>query len=165
MRYSSEKKQCSPPKMVPIYTESHFLSKLIRRITALPWRHNICFVENVSFRVSLWEFLSFTLEWIFVFKLIVLHKRLTLLVWIITFKSILAEKVFVLFYWEESYAFTGFCWVIERIDFPLTQWITRKESHFIWFYFFNIQSHNIKLTHIHNVCIKLSMNNYVNIHH
>ena len=67
MVYSSEKKHCSPPKIV-------------------------------SFWVSSWEFLSFTQERIFVFKLIVLHKRLTLLVWRITFKSILADKVFVLFW-------------------------------------------------------------------
>ena len=53
------------------------------------------FGKNVSFWVSPQE-LSFTQEWIFVFKLIVLHKRLTLLVWRITFKSILADKVFVL---------------------------------------------------------------------
>ena len=36
--------------------------------------------KNVSFWVSSWEFLSFTQESIFVFKLIVLHIRLTLLV-------------------------------------------------------------------------------------
>ena len=56
------------------------------------------FGKNVSFWVSSWEFLSFTQEWIFVFNLIVLHKRLTLLMWRITFKSILADKLFVLFW-------------------------------------------------------------------
>ena len=42
MRHSSKKKHCSPPKMISVKAESHFLSKLIRRITALPGRHNIC---------------------------------------------------------------------------------------------------------------------------
>ena len=49
-------------------------------------------------KYSSWEFLSFTQEWMFVFKLIVLHKKLTLLEWRITFRSNLAEKVFVLFW-------------------------------------------------------------------
>ena len=44
-------------------------------------------------KYSSWEFLSFTQEWIFISKLIILRKRLTLLVWRITFKSILADSL------------------------------------------------------------------------
>ena len=69
------------------------------------YRKNYCssletrylFGKNVSFWLSSWKLLSFTQEWKFVFKWIVLHKRWTLLVWRITLKSILAVKVFVLF--------------------------------------------------------------------
>ena len=69
------------------------------------YRKNYCsspetrylFGKNVSFWLSSWKLLSFTQEWKFVFKWIVLHKRWTLLLWRITLKSILAVKVFVLF--------------------------------------------------------------------
>ena len=69
------------------------------------YRKNYCssletrylFGKNVNFWLSSWKLLSFTQEWKFVFKWIVLHKRWTLLVWRITLKSILAVKVFVLF--------------------------------------------------------------------
>ena len=99
MSYFSEKKHYCPLKMISIEAESHFLSKLIRRITALPWRHNIC-LGRMSVSESPHESFcySFTQEWMFVFKLIFLHKILTLLVWIIKFTCILADKVFVLFW-------------------------------------------------------------------
>ena len=125
MSYFSEKKHYCPLKMISIEAESHFLSKLIRRITALPWRHNIC-LGRVSVSESPHEsfFPSFKNE-IF-FKLIVLHKRLNLLGWRITFKSILADKVFVLFWGlnillRRIFCLYWVCWVIERIDLPLTQ--------------------------------------------
>ena len=89
MRYSSDRKHGSPPKLISIPAKHHILKWLVRRTQYL-------FEKNVSFWVFPWEFLSFTQEWIFVFKLMVLLQRLTLLVWRIKFKSTPADKVFVL---------------------------------------------------------------------
>ena len=90
--------------------------------------------------------------------------------WRITFKSIPADKSLCsseiwIFHWKESYAFIGFCWVFERINFPQTQYITRKRISFYLVLFFNIQSSLQEINlHIHNVRIKLSMNNNIDIH-
>ena len=89
---------------------------------------------------SSWEFLSFTQEWIFVFKLIVLHKKLTLLVWRITFRSNLADKVFVLF-WGLNILLRR----ILRLNWVLLSYwkgwffsntVNYTEFQFIWFYLF-----------------------------
>ena len=49
-----------------------------------------------------------------------------------------------MFYREESYAFHGFCLVIERIDFPLTQQITLHRISFYLVLFLTYNQHNIK---------------------
>ena len=98
MKYSSEKKHYSPPRWYPFEQNLIFLSKLIRRITVLPWRHNTFNWEECQFLSLLMRSFVLHTGWIFLFKLIFLHKRLTLFVWRIMFPSILADKVFVLFW-------------------------------------------------------------------
>ena len=108
------------------------------------WRGN----NECQFLSLPWEFLSFTQEWIFGFKLIFFLQRLTLLVKRITFKSIHAEKVFVLL-WALNILLRrifSFYWVLLNYwedwfsSNRLTQLITLKR---IWFYlvlFFSKQS-------------------------
>ena len=126
MSYFSEKKHYCPLKMISIEAESHFLSKLIRRITALPWRHNIClgrmsvsesphesFCPSLKNEYLFLTWLFFTRDWLCLCE--ESHSKAFLLI-----NSLYSSEVWI-FYWEESFAFTGFCWVIERIDFLLTQ--------------------------------------------
>ena len=97
------------------------------------------FGKNVSFWVSSCEFQSFTQEWILVLKVIVLHKRSTLLVWRITFKSILAGKVFVLL-WGLNIPFRRiFClyWVLLSFwkDWFSSNAVNYTEKNLIFFWF------------------------------
>ena len=126
MRHSSKKKHSPPFKVISIWAESHFLRKLIRRITALPWRHNIClgrmsvsesphesFCPSLKNEYLFLTWLFFTRDWLCLCE--ESHSKAFLLI-----NSLYSSEVWI-FYWEESFAFTGFCWVIERIDFLLTQ--------------------------------------------
>ena len=78
-------------------------------------------------------------------------------------KSLCPSEVWI-FYCKESHAFSGFCWVIQTIDFPLTQQITLKRTSFIWVYYLTYDQYNKINLFIHNIYIRLSMDNYINIH-
>ena len=80
MVYSSEKRHGPSPRMKSILAESHFFKQAYQKNYCSSLKTRYLIGKNVSFWVSSWEFLSFTQESIFVFKLIVLHIRLTLLV-------------------------------------------------------------------------------------
>ena len=112
MSYFSEKKHYCPLKMISIEAESHFLSKLIRRITALPWRHNIC-LGRVSVSESPHEsfFPSFKNEiffnWLFFIRDWICLGEESHLKAFLLIKSLCSSEVWI-FYQEESFAFTGF---------------------------------------------------------